>query len=298
MKKFFISIVFFSLFFLFRRKPVALAGPQCDTLGGICKIYCDTTIEDSSKGQQDCPSDFDQGVPVPQTCCVPKPTSTPGATPDDPFNAQIPGVGCGVPNDTTGADKCCTTVSPNCSFGLLDYLQVIPGIGGFITGAKDRCQRLAEFQEKFGNVKCLYGEETTDNSGNCKCTLKDATSSAIPEIREMCKKYLGTSNPEEFEACDRCAATGFYTGIGCIPLTLEGFIGYVFTFGIGLGGIIALLCIIYSAFVMQTSSGNPERIKKAQENLTSCIMGLMLIIFAVFILRLIGLDILKIPGFG
>ena len=114
----------------------------------------------------------------------------------------------------------------------------------------------------------------------------------------MCKKYLGTSNPREFEACDRCAVSGFYTGIGCIPLTLEGFIGFVFTFGIGLGGIIALLCIIYSAFVMQTSSGNPERLKKAQENLTSCIMGLMLIIFAVFILRLVGLDILKIPGFG
>jgi len=67
--------------------------------------------------------------------------------------------------------------------------------------------------------------------------------------------------------------------------------------GIGLAGLIALLCIIYAAFMIQISSGNPERIKKAQELLTSCIMGLMLIIFSVFILRLIGVDILKIPGF-
>ena len=38
-------------------------------------------------------------------------------------------------------------------------------------------------------------------------------------------------------------------------------------------------------------------LKKAQELITSCIMGLMLIIFSIFILRLIGVDILKIPGF-
>ena len=50
--------------------------------------------------------------------------------------------------------------------------------------------------------------------------------------------------------------------------------------------------------MMQTSQGNPEKLKKAQEMLTSCIMGLMLIIFSVLILRLIGVDILKIPGFN
>ena len=41
-----------------------------------------------------------------------------------------------------------------------------------------------------------------------------------------------------------------------------------------------------------------EKIKKAQDLLTSCIMGLMLIIFAVFILRLVGVNILRIPGFS
>jgi hypothetical protein len=91
---------------------------------------------------------------------------------------------------------------------------------------------------------------------------------------------------------------GIWTSIGCISSDLKGFISQtLLSWGIGLAGIIALLCIIYSAFQMQTSQGNPEKIKKAQELLTSCIMGLMLIIFSIFILKLIGVNILKIPGF-
>ncbi|OGK10417.1 hypothetical protein A2767_06510 [Candidatus Roizmanbacteria bacterium RIFCSPHIGHO2_01_FULL_35_10] len=208
---------------------------------------------------------------------------------------QVPGIGCGVPDDTKGANLCCTPISLNCSFGLLDYIEKVPGIGDWISNAKDRCHSIADFQIKYPGIKCMYGEEIHDRSGNCSCTLKNASVSPIPEIRELCKRYLGTSNPKEFEACDRCAVSGFWTGIGCIPLSLEGFINYIFTFGIGLGGIVAMLCIIYAAFMIQSSSGNPERIKKAQELLTSCVMGLMLIIFSVFILRVIGVDILKIP---
>ena len=91
---------------------------------------------------------------------------------------------------------------------------------------------------------------------------------------------------------------GVWTGIGCVYTDTKAFIEKtVFGMGIGLAGVLALLCIIYSAFMMQSSQGNPEKLKKAQEMITSCIMGLMLIIFSVFILRLIGVDILNIPGF-
>jgi len=87
--------------------------------------------------------------------------------------------------------------------------------------------------------------------------------------------------------------------MGCVYTDTKDFIEKtVFGLGIGLAGGFALLCIIYAAFMMQSSQGNPEKLKKAQELITSCIMGLMLIIFSVFILRLIGVSILKIPGFG
>ena len=68
--------------------------------------------------------------------------------------------------------------------------------------------------------------------------------------------------------------------------------------GVGLGGGISLLCIMFSAFQMQTSAGNAEKLKKAQELLTNCIIGLMVIIFSVLILKIIGVDILRIPGFN
>ena len=99
--------------------------------------------------------------------------------------------------------------------------------------------------------------------------------------------------------CLSCVNSGgYYSGLGCTPLTLPALISqYVLGIGIGLAGGISLLCIMYSAFRMQTSQGNAEAIKKAQETLTSCITGLILIIFSVLILKLIAQDILRIPGF-
>jgi len=65
----------------------------------------------------------------------------------------------------------------------------------------------------------------------------------------------------------------------------------------GIGGVIAFILIVIGGFQIILSSGNPERVKAGKEMITSAIAGLLLIIFAVFILKLIGADILKIPEF-
>lgn len=109
-----------------------------------------------------------------------------------------------------------------------------------------------------------------------------------------------TSNSEQSECFNNCMkdGRGVWTALGCFSSDLSTLIKEkVFGLGVGLAGTISLLCIIYAAFQIQTSAGNAEKVKKAQELLTSCIMGLMLIIFSVFILRLIGVNILKIPRF-
>jgi hypothetical protein len=124
----------------------------------------------------------------------------------------------------------------------------------------------------------------------CMCLNKQTFN-----IDKLC---MAIGKPTEKSECLSCSNHGIWTAVGCVDFTLQDFIrDKVFGWGVGLAGIIALLCIMYSAFTLQTSRGNPEKIKKAQEMLTSCIMGLMLIIFSVFILRLIGVGILKIPGF-
>lgn len=66
--------------------------------------------------------------------------------------------------------------------------------------------------------------------------------------------------------------------------------------GVGLGGGIAFLLILVSGFQTITSGANPEKLHAAQEVMTAAISGLLLIIFSVFLLRLIGVDILQIPG--
>ncbi|MBI2405617.1 hypothetical protein HYV21_00995 [Candidatus Microgenomates bacterium] len=92
---------------------------------------------------------------------------------------------------------------------------------------------------------------------------------------------------------------GIYTAFGCIPVenTTE-FVKWFLGWAIGIGGGIAFLLILWSGFQIMTSAGNPERLKAGREQLTAAIGGLLFLIFSVFLLRLIGVDILQLPGFG
>lgn len=120
------------------------------------------------------------------------------------------------------------------------------------------------------------------------------------KLQELCSKIGEPNIPSnERHQCEIASNNAIWTAIGPIDFTLQGFIKDTLVgWGIGLAGVITMLCIIYSAFVLQTSGGNPEKIKKAKERLTACIVGLLLIIFSVFILQIIGVDILQIPGFS
>jgi hypothetical protein len=97
-----------------------------------------------------------------------------------------------------------------------------------------------------------------------------------------------------------CGETSINTAIGCINVlgSQEEFLGDLLRWAIGVGSGIAFLLIVYAGFMIMTSSGNPDRLKAGQELLTSALSGLILLIFSVFILNLIGVKILQIPGFG
>jgi hypothetical protein len=89
------------------------------------------------------------------------------------------------------------------------------------------------------------------------------------------------------------------TAIGCIPIGEPGaFIAYVLRWAMGIGGGIAFLLILYAGFQIISSSGNPEKLQAGKELMTAAIAGLILLLFSIFILRFIGIDILGITSFG
>lgn len=73
---------------------------------------------------------------------------------------------------------------------------------------------------------------------------------------------------------------------------------FILRWATGIGGAIALILMIYAGFLIMTASGVPERIKAGQELLTSAIAGLILLIFSIFVLKFIGVDILGLCKFG
>jgi hypothetical protein len=143
---------------------------------------------------------------------------------------------------------------------------------------------------------CFEGIPSTDfyNDPSCICLPQEN------QTEKLCQSYLA-HNQKEYDLCVQCAKNkqGIWTAIGCVDGDLNKFISnFILNIAIGIAGGIALLCILYAAFQIQSSQGNTEKIKKAQELLVSCITGLIMIIFSIFILKLIGVNILRIPGLG
>lgn len=136
---------------------------------------------------------------------------------------------------------------------------------------------------------------------NCMCVPQVSATEYLCERIGDSDRKIGLDERKKCLECVRGKgdAVNMWTSIGCVPTSLGAFIQQTLLgWSLGVAGLSALLCIIYAAFLMQTSSGNPEKTKKAQELITSCIVGLLLIIFSVYILKLIGVDILRLPGFG
>lgn len=116
------------------------------------------------------------------------------------------------------------------------------------------------------------------------------------QCKDNCDFYKQTKDLPE-ALCD--GGTGINTAIGCIPVSnINDLIAFILRWAIGIGGGIAFLLIAFAGFQIASSSGNPERLQAGRELLTSAIAGLIMLVFSVFILRIIGIDILGLGGLG
>lgn len=97
--------------------------------------------------------------------------------------------------------------------------------------------------------------------------------------------------------CDPSTKKLLNSAIGCIPIKADEntLMGWILQWAIGIGGGVAFLLIIYAGFMIMTSQGSPDRLQAGKELLTSALAGIILLIFSIFLLKLIGVEILKLP---
>jgi len=151
-------------------------------------------------------------------------------------------------------------------------------------------------------VCCEISSRVTNNTDECvdNCSTSCVFGISLPgfvcRVEDgVCACYPPTNLPSD----EAPPAGPIQTAIGEIdPRNLQGFIQQLLNLALGVAGGIAFLLMLFGAFMIMTSAGNPEKMKAGSELITSALTGLLFIIFSIFILKLIGVTILDIPGFG
>jgi len=172
-------------------------------------------------------------------------------------------------NCSNNGDSCCYRPS-----GIFQEPYCGPGLNTYETGTSCTCCSP-------GNDECAPNP-TPDN-----IPILNICEGVSADKIEVCKQCMGDSQD----------GSKFWTGLGCISTNPKDFIKDFLTIALGVAGGIALLLMIYGSFLISTSAGDPKKAEEGKEMITGTIAGLLFIIFSVFLLKLIGVDILQIPGF-
>ena len=137
-----------------------------------------------------------------------------------------------------------------------------------------------------------YDEEGEDCGGaDCPpCDDDDDDDVVIVEPEDI--------DPSEIRSSTGDLCQGLPTVLGLIPIEAECLVKWLLKNSIILGGGIAFLLSLWGGITIIFAAGNPEKINEGRQIITSALSGLLVIILAIFLLRLIGYDILQLPGFG
>jgi hypothetical protein len=143
---------------------------------------------------------------------------------------------------------------------------------------------------------CTQHEPTCDLCGWCgRCTVPaPATPVPSPFNWDKCFTCLYPTPNQYPNPADK----KYYTMFGCVDTNAGFFVQKTLNIVFGIAGGLTFLSVIYGSVVVLTSKGEPLNIQNGKEIITSSLIGLLLIIFSVFLLKVVGVDILKIPGIG
>lgn len=179
-------------------------------------------------------------------------------------------------------------------FGFV-FSKGIEAEGGTCSCVSIRNGLLLDHYDVSNNCNDGYEPYYGDLGYGCGCECKlDGTADSLKTDKD--KEVTGNSSGGYDPTCTKDGLQGIQTAIGCIPVEMGEFIPWLMTWLFGIAGGIAFLLMVYGFILIATSSGDEKKIQGAKETITSAIIGLLVCIFSVFILRLIAVNILQIPG--
>ena len=337
MKKVFAICLFFLLFFLYQpQKTIAQPSPDvCTCLYNMTTNQCDLSENCISPNVPYPPCIATTPGTCPGCSCVtPTPTPTGGPVPTIPtgqvccadndqdcVNQLGPGWVC---EDFAMG---CVNVYPNTpNECVLDVIPTpIPGSGCNYTECRNDadCDQISDCSclgYVAGIQRGLCYPPSTYSCGEfmerccepnfCEGSLEPMSvqmSLMDMSVIDICFCFLGSNDPptpqEPPMKCvpeNQSGEVGIDTAVGCIPILTEDtnpFTKFVLGLFIGLGGGTSFVLTIVAGAMITLSAGNPRKIAAGHELFVAAFSGLLFLIFSVFMLRFLGVDILGIPGF-
>lgn len=132
-----------------------------------------------------------------------------------------------------------------------------------------------------------------DEDGSIDCNISGSVLDCW-----CCDRLISNLTPKPtLDVFGTCGNNSINTAIGCLPVgDKNAFLAFILRWAIGISGGVSFILIIFSGFNIMTAAGDKRKLQSGKELLTAALSGLILIIFSVFILDLIGIRILRIPG--
>jgi hypothetical protein len=170
----------------------------------------------------------------------------------------------------------------------------------------------------FASFNNVYAQATCDQCGYCPDPANPTA--GVPSNWKECKACLypaASDDPttgQTLQISEQGAAGhvgptpkpgSYFTMIGCIstgdftnPSATGGFIKPILNIIFSVAGGIAFLYILYGAFQIATSQNDPEKLNYGKRLIMGAVIGLVFTLSSLFIINLVGGDLLKIPGIG
>lgn len=87
------------------------------------------------------------------------------------------------------------------------------------------------------------------------------------------------------------------TDLGDISCSPTGFASSLYGIGLSFIGVVALLFIVYGGFLILTSQGSQDQLRRGKSYITYSIVGVVLAIAGYALYQILAIDVIKIPGF-